>query len=234
MAGKKRDQAEPNRNGYRFDPSEAVARLSAVDERMAALMRRVGPFNMQIRSMHNPFEALARNIVYQQLHGSAASAIHARVLALFNRKSRLRPQDILSAPDDRLRSAGLSRAKTVALKDLAEKTVAGIVPSLARLEKMGDEEIIERLSAVRGIGRWTVEMLLIFRLGRPDVLPIGDFAVRKGFGLAYQMERMPAPKELALYGERWRPFRTVASWYLWRASELPSEAFEEIISFERK
>ncbi|HYP27353.1 MAG TPA: DNA-3-methyladenine glycosylase [Blastocatellia bacterium] len=228
MAGRKKNQTGPNADGYRFDPSEAVAHLSAADERLALLMRLVGPFNMQIRSMHNPFEALARNIVYQQLHGTAASAIHARVLALFDRKDRLRPRDILAASEEELRGAGLSRAKTAALKDLAEKTVSGVVPSLARLEKMSDEEIIERLSAVRGIGRWTVEMLLIFRLGRPDVLPVGDFAVRKGFGLAYLLGRPPAPKELALYGERWKPFRTVASWYLWRASELPPEVFEEV------
>ncbi len=226
MAGRKKSQTELNVSGYRFDPSEAVAHLSAVDEPLAALMRRVGPFNMVIRSMHNPFEALTRNIVYQQLHGNAAAAIHARLLALFNKKSRLSPRDILAASEDELRGAGLSRAKVAALKDLAEKSLAGVVPGLARLEKMGDEEVIERLSTVRGIGRWTVEMLLIFRLGRPDVLPVGDFAVRKGFGLTYGLDRMPSPKELTLYGERWRPFRTVASWYMWRASELPPEAFE--------
>ncbi len=227
MAGRKKSQTEPNANGYRFDPSGAVRHLSEADERLAFLMRLVGPFNMTIRSMHNPFEALARNIVYQQLHGSGAAAIQAKVLALFGSNDRLRPRDILAATEEELRGAGLSRAKTAALKDLAEKTVAGVVPSLARLEKMADEEIIERLSAVRGIGRWTVEMLLIFRLGRPDVLPVGDFAVRKGFGLTYLSGRHPSPKELAIYGERWKPFRTVASWYLWRASELPPEAFEE-------
>src|SRR5215213_2499205 len=226
MAVGKKSQTGARVNGYGFDPSEAVAHLATVDEQLASLMRLVGPFNMPIRSMSNPFEALARNIVYQQLHGTAAAAIHARLLALFKRKSRLSPRDILAAPEEELRGAGLSRAKVAALKDLSEKSLAGVVPGLARLEKMGDEEIVERLSTVRGIGRWTVEMLLIFRLGRPDVLPVGDFAVRKGFGLAYRMGRFPAPKELALYGERWRPFRTVASWYLWRASELPPEAFD--------
>jgi DNA-3-methyladenine glycosylase II len=174
---------------------------------------------MEIRAMHNPFESLARNIIYQQLHGNAAGAIHQRVRDLFGNPRRLKPQDILNATEEQLRSAGLSQAKTIALKDLAAKTLDGTVPTLARLRRMEDEEIIERLTAVRGIGRWTVEMLLIFRLGRPDVLPVGDFAVRKGFATVYGLKEQPKPKELLNYGERWRPFRSVASWYLWRASE---------------
>ena len=182
---------------------------------------------MQIRRMHNPFEALARNIVFQQLHGNAAEAIHRRVLALFGKK-KLYPQDILEASEERLRGAGLSAAKLAALKDLAAKTLDGTVPTLARLRRMEDEEIIERLVAVRGIGRWTVEMLLMFRLGRPDVLPVGDFGVRKGFSLAYGLEELPKPKELVHYGERWRPFRSVASWYMWRVNELPPETLQEI------
>jgi DNA-3-methyladenine glycosylase II len=182
---------------------------------------------MQIRHLSNPFEALARNIIYQQLHGKAAAAIHLRVLALFGKK-RLAPQDILQASEESLLGAGLSRAKLAALKDLAAKTLDGTVPTLARLRRMPDEEIIERLTQVRGIGRWTVEMLLIFRLGRPDVLPVGDFAVRKGFSLVYGIKELPKPKELIQYGERWRPFRSVASWYMWRATELPPETLQEI------
>lgn len=174
--------------------------------------------------MHNPFESLARNIIYQQLHGNAAAAIHQRVRDLYG-KGKLAPQDIINTPDELLRGAGLSTAKTVAIKDLAAKTLDGTVPTLARLHRMEDEEIIERLTQVRGIGRWTVEMLLIFRLGRPDVLPVGDFAVRKGFALAYGLTEQPKPKELLKYGERWQPFRSVASWYMWRASELPAERF---------
>ena len=169
--------------------------------------------------MHNPFESLARNIIYQQLHGNAAAAIHQRVRDLFGKRRRLTPTDIINAPDEKLRAAGLSTAKTIAIKDLAAKTLDGTVPTLARLRRMNDEEIIERLTTVRGIGRWTVEMLLIFRLGRPDVLPVGDFAVRKGFARVYSLKEQPKPKELLRHGELWRPFRSVASWYMWRASE---------------
>lgn len=222
-------QAPPKKveeeNGFCYDPAEAVRRLSVADATMARLVKRVGPFALQIRHLHNPFEALARNIIYQQLHGNAAAAIHARVLALGG-KSKLRPRDILDATEESLRGAGLSGAKTAALRDLAAKTLDGTVPTLARLRRMTDEEIIERLTQVRGIGRWTVEMLLIFRLGRPDVLPVGDFAVRKGFAHAYGLEESPKPKELERFGELWRPFRSVASWYLWRASELTREALE--------
>ncbi|HEU4595070.1 MAG TPA: DNA-3-methyladenine glycosylase [Pyrinomonadaceae bacterium] len=222
-------QAPPKKveeeNGFCYDPAEAVRRLSVADATMARLVKRVGPFALQIRHLHNPFEALARNIIYQQLHGNAAAAIHARVLALGG-KSKLRPRDILDATEESLRGAGLSGAKTAALRDLAAKTLDGTVPTLARLRRMTDEEIVERLTQVRGIGRWTVEMLLIFRLGRPDVLPVGDFAVRKGFAHAYGLEESPKPKELERFGERWRPFRSVASWYLWRASELTREALE--------
>jgi DNA-3-methyladenine glycosylase II len=194
--------------------------LASADPKLGGLIKRV-PFSMEIRAMHNPFESLARNIIYQQLHGNAAAAIHQRVRDLYG-KRRLAPQDIINTPDELLRGAGLSTAKTVAVKDLAAKTLDGTVPTLARLHRMEDEEIIERLTQVRGIGRWTVEMLLIFRLGRPDVLPVGDFAVRKGFALAYGLKEQPKPKELLKYGERWRPYRSVASWYMWRASELPA------------
>jgi DNA-3-methyladenine glycosylase II len=209
------------RDGFGYDPEEAVRHLRAADPVLASLMKRAGPFAMQIRKLHDPFEALARNIVFQQLHGKAAAAIHARVVALFGGE-KLRPEDIIAAPDERLRGAGLSAAKTAALRDLAAKTLDGTVPTLARMRRMTDEEIVERLTQVRGIGRWTVEMLLMFRLGRPDVLPVGDFAVRKGFARAYGLAESPKPKELTEYGERWRPYRSVASWYMWRAVELPA------------
>jgi DNA-3-methyladenine glycosylase II len=210
------------RDGLCYEPEEAVRHLSSADATLAALMGRAGPFAIEIRKLHDPFEALARNIVFQQLHGNAAAAIHQRVLDLFG-GGRLRPADIIGAPEETLRGAGLSGAKLAALKDLAAKTVDGTVPTLARLRRMSDEEIVERLTRVRGIGRWTVEMLLMFRLGRPDVLPVGDFAVRKGFALAYGLKESPKPKELAEYGERWRPYRSVASWYMWRAVELPPD-----------
>jgi DNA-3-methyladenine glycosylase II len=227
MTARKSKSLESEKDGFCYDPEEAIEYLSSVDPTLARLIERVGPFNMPLRRMHNPFEALARNIIYQQLHGNAAGAIHQRVLALFG-KDKLRPQDILEASEESLRGAGLSGAKLVALKDLAAKTLDGTVPTLRRLRRMDDEEIIEHLTQVRGIGRWTVEMLLIFRLGRADVLPVGDFAVRKGFSLVYGMKELPKPKELVHYGERWRPFRSVASWYMWRVNELPSETLREI------
>jgi DNA-3-methyladenine glycosylase II len=208
--------------GLCFDAVDAVRFLSGTDPTLARLIGVVGPFRMEVRTMQNPFEALARNIVYQQLNGTAAATIHSRVVALFGGR-RLRPKDILEAEEQALRSAGLSRNKLGALKDLAAKTLDGTVPTMTGLKRMSDEEIIERLIQVRGIGRWTVEMLLMFRLGRPDVLPVGDYGVRKGFSLAYRTQRMPTPKELACYGERWRPYRTVASWYMWRAVEVPQE-----------
>ncbi|HEX6625317.1 MAG TPA: DNA-3-methyladenine glycosylase [Pyrinomonadaceae bacterium] len=222
MATREANGVKAGRDGLCYEPEEAVRHLSTADATLAALMERAGPFAMQIRKLHDPFEALARNIVFQQLHGNAAAAIHKRVLDLFG-GGKLRPADIIGAPEESLRGAGLSGAKLAALKDLAAKTADGTVPTLARLRRMSDEEIVERLTRVRGIGRWTVEMLLMFRLGRPDVLPVGDFAVRKGFALAYGLKESPKPKELAEYGERWRPYRSVASWYMWRAVELPPD-----------
>lgn len=228
MTTPKIKSTQTGKDGYGYDPDEAIQYLTSVDSTLGRLIKRVGPFSLPIRRMHNPFEALARNIIFQQLHGNAAAAIHQRVVALFGKK-KLSPQDILDASEERLRSAGLSGAKLIALKDLAAKTLDGTVPTLARLRRMDDEEIIEHLIQVRGIGRWTVEMLLIFRLGRPDVWPVGDYAVRKGFSLIYGSDEMPKPKELIQYGERWRPFRSVVSWYLWRANELPMETLFEIV-----
>ena len=207
-------------DGFAYDPGEAVRHLVAADAALARVIRRAGPFVMEVHPLRKPFEALARNIVYQQLHGNAAAAIHRRVVDLFGGRG-LRPADVLAAPEESLRGAGLSAAKLAALKDLAGKTLDGTVPTLARLKRMDDEEIIARLTAVRGIGRWTVEMLLMFSLGRPDVLPVDDYGVRKGYALAYGLKESPKPKELAEHGERWRPYRSVASWYMWRAVELP-------------
>jgi DNA-3-methyladenine glycosylase II len=221
-------QTQPKgKDGFSYDPKEAVRFLSTADPLLGKLIKLAAPFSMEIRRLSNPFEALTRNIIYQQLHGKAAAAIHQRVLALFG-GNKLEPQDILQASDESLLSAGLSRAKLAALRDLAAKALDGTVPTLARLRRMDDEEIIERLTEVRGIGRWTVEMLLIFRLGRPDVLPVGDYAVRKGFSLLKGLKELPKPKELTQYGERWRPYRSVASWYLWRANELSPETLRKV------
>jgi 3-methyladenine DNA glycosylase/8-oxoguanine DNA glycosylase len=143
------------------------------------------------------------------------------VKALFPRKRFPSPDDVLGSTDEKLRGAGLSRAKVLAIKDLSAKANDGVVPGLAELERLGDAAIVERLTEIRGIGQWTVEMMLIFRLGRPDVLPASDYGVRKGFARAFRKKELPTPREILARGERWRPFRTVASWYLWRVSELP-------------
>lgn len=183
-------------------------------------MKRSGPFVLRPRVTQSLFGALVESIVYQQLSGKAAATILERTRRLFLPKRFPTPADIAAAPDALLRSAGLSAAKTAALKDLARHTIDGTVPTLARVRRMPDEEIIERLTTVRGIGVWTVEMLLMFRLGRADVLPIGDLGVRKGFGLAYGLDGMPAPRVIAEHAECWRPFRSVGSWYMWRAVDL--------------
>ncbi len=202
-----------------FDRQAAVAHLASRDPRLGDVIEKVGPLTLEVDGVEDTFEALSRSIVYQQLTGKAASTIHGRLRALFPRK-RVRPELLLALDDDALRGAGLSRAKVLALRDLAARTRDGVVPSVRELHAMGDEEIVERLVSVRGIGRWTVEMLLIFRLGRPDVLPAGDYGVRHGFKLTYGKRALPTPKEVARHGDKWRPFRTVASWYLWRAVDL--------------
>jgi DNA-3-methyladenine glycosylase II len=199
---------------------------------MGRLIGAAGPFALRLKSSHSPFEALLESIIYQQLHGKAAAAILGRLLNLFG-DLHPAPEHILAMPDERLRSAGLSQGKLLALRDLAAKTVDGTVPTLARIRRMRDEEIIEHLTQVRGIGPWTVEMLLIFRLGRPDVLPVSDYGVRKGFALTYRRipkhrpfsnDLLPKPDEMLRRAEKWRPWRSVASWYLWRACDLAGKA----------
>ena len=205
---------------FGFDLEVAVATLRAADPKLRRLIDRVGPCRMQLKTTPSIFAALAESIVYQQLNGKAAATIFARVRALFPRaRGALSAAQVLAASEAELRSAGLSNAKYLALRDLAERTQAGSIPTLARIQKLSDEEIITRLTEVRGIGRWTVEMLLMFRLGRPDVLPVDDFGVRKGYSIAFGTPEMPAKAELEARAERWRPYRTVASWYLWRATD---------------
>jgi DNA-3-methyladenine glycosylase II len=203
-----------------YKPAEAIAAISAADKHMARLIRRVGDFKLEPSKLDDPFRSLVRAIVYQQLSGKAAATIHGRAVAAFGVRGKISPQALINASEDELRAVGLSRAKTAAVKDLAAKTLDGTVPTLARLRKMQDAEIVERLTSVRGIGVWSVEMLLMFKLGRPDVLPISDLGVRKGFMLTYQRDEMPKPTDVLKHGECWRPFRSVASWYLWRAVEL--------------
>ena len=202
-----------------YDRARAVAHLSAADPGLGALIARVGPFTMRLKQTEGAFLALAESIVYQQLHGKAAATILGRIRALYG-GGAFTPRDILRTADESLRSCGLSRAKLAALRDLAEKSEGGVVPPLSALETMSDDAIVETLTTVRGIGRWTVEMLLIFRMGRPDVLPVTDYGVRQGFQVTFKTRALPDPRKMTKRAEKWRPYRSVASWYLWRAVEL--------------
>jgi DNA-3-methyladenine glycosylase II len=216
------------RRAVRYDTALALRSLAAADPKLGQLMERVGPFTLKLKSQHSPFEALLESIIYQQLHGKAAAAILKRLLTAFG-ELHPSPELLIQAPDDMLRGCGLSASKSKALRDLAAKTIDGTVPTLKAIRRMPDDEIIERLTAVRGIGTWTVQMLLIFRLGRPDVLPVTDYGVRKGFAMTFQ--RLPKSKpfdasmlattdQIARRAEKWRPWRSVASWYMWRACDL--------------
>jgi 3-methyladenine DNA glycosylase/8-oxoguanine DNA glycosylase len=190
---------------------------------MAELIARSRRYNITPAVTIRPFDALAESIAYQQLSGKAAATIFGRVRALYPKRKWLDPEELLATPDETLRAAGLSRAKTAALKDLAAKTIDGTVPAGRALIRMSDDEIITRLTAVRGIGRWTVEMLLLFDLGRPDVWPVDDYGVRKGFAKTFGRRKLPTPKQLVKFGEKWRPYRSVAAWYFWRALDQPEK-----------
>src|SRR5450432_267880 len=223
------------RRPVRYDSAQACLDLAAADPKLGRLIAAAGPYTLKLKSAHSPFEALLESIIYQQIHGKAAAAILKRLLAIFG-DIHPRPEQLLAAGDDVLRAAGLSGNKALALRDLAAKTLDGTVPTLVQIRRLPDAEIIERLTQVRGIGPWTVEMLLIFRLGRSDVLPVSDYGVRKGFALTFGTiaggkitkrnpftnEMLPTPAEMFKRGERWRPWRSVASWYLWRACDLAS------------
>ncbi len=210
-----------------FDAEEAIAHLKKNDAKLGALIERVGEFKMRLDASPSPFESLLEAILYQQLHGKAAATIHRRVREYFGGDPT--PQLLIDVPDEQLRGCGVSGNKIKAMKDLAAKTLDGTVPSNAAIRKMPDADIVERLTEVRGIGPWTVEMLLIFRLGRPDVLPVTDYGVRKGYALTFlklpklkPVEAKDLPKADVLFrrGRKWAPFRSVASWYLWRACDL--------------
>lgn len=198
--------------------------LSKADPVMKRLIRDIGPCRLTPRVRRSPFESLARAIAYQQLHEKAAESILRRFMALCPARRFPRPDDLLAMDEQAIRAAGFSQAKVAALRDLAAKTLDGTVPTGAMIRTLDDAAIIERLIAVRGIGRWTVEMLLIFQLGRPDVLPIDDFGLRNGFRIAYGRRSMPMPKEVRRFGERWRPYRTAAAWYLWRVADRAKES----------
>ena len=216
----------------RYDVALALQELSANDPKLGKLIARCGPFTMKLASTQSPFEALLESIIYQQLHGKAAAAIHGRLIESFASVTGLPhpdPQHILDCPNEQLRAAGLSHNKALSIRDLAARTIDGTVPSLARIRRMSDEAIIEHLTQVRGIGRWTVEMMLIFRLGRPNVLPVDDYGVRKGFALTFAglkphqkvtPDLLPKADVMRKRARRWQPWSSVASWYLWRACDL--------------
>lgn len=198
---------------------EAVRHLTAADRKLARVIQRIGPCGLEHEATRTPFRALVTSIAYQQLNGKAAETILGRVKALYPGKRFPSPEDLLATPEERLRGAGLSRAKAAAVLDIARKTLDGVVPNRRIMSRLKDEEIIERLTVIRGVGSWTVEMLLIFTLGRTDVLPVNDFGVRKGFARTYSLEELPKPAELLEHGEKWRPYRSIAAWYLWRAAD---------------
>lgn len=202
--------------------AKLIAHFKARDRVMAALIETVGPCKLRPVECDSPFRHLAEAIISQQISGRAAQSIGARFVGLFGLREGAfpTPQDVLEKHDATLRSAGLSAAKSAALRDLSKKTLEGVVPDTRTLTTLGDTEIIERLTIVRGIGPWTVQMMLMFQLGRPDVLPTADYGVRNGFRIAYRRRALPTPGELARFGERWAPYRSAAAWYLWRAVDL--------------
>jgi len=202
--------------------TKAVRHLSRVDPVMRALIRRVGKCGLAVRG-HSPFETLVRAIAHQQIHGRAAAAILGRFVALFPGRRFPTPADIVAVDPRKMRRAGFSRGKIRSIKGIARNAAAGRVPTARACQRLSDEDIVERLTELHGVGRWTVEMLLLFTLGRPDVLPVDDFGVREGFKVAYGRRKQPTAKQLRRYGERWRPHRSVAAWYLWRAVEQAAQ-----------
>ncbi len=200
--------------------------LCKADKKLAKVIKQVGPYTLRVDGMQSSYEALAESIVYQQITGKAAQSICNKVMANFKTKKFPGEKLILKASEDDLRACGLSRAKAMALQDLPLKSLEGVVPKVDEMQNLSDEDLLARLVSVRGIGPWTVQMLLMFRLGRQDVLPSTDYGVRKGFALTYygktraQSDDLPKPSEIAAHAECWRPFRTAASWYMWRALEL--------------
>jgi DNA-3-methyladenine glycosylase II len=239
----------------RYDSSLACRELAAADPKLGKLIDRAGPFTLRLASTQSPFEALVQSIIYQQLHGKAAATIHRRLIESFapqltpgapsipaspgwvgstTATTHPSPQHLLDCPNEQLRAAGLSHNKMLALRDLAAKTIDGTVPTLAHIRRMSDEDIVAHLTQVRGIGIWTVHMMLIFRLGRPDVLPTGDYGVRKGFALTFGKLKpftggkptkvipadLPTAAEMERRAKKWHPWCSIASWYLWRACDL--------------
>ncbi|HEU5170319.1 MAG TPA: hypothetical protein VFU46_07265 [Gemmatimonadales bacterium] len=205
--------------GLDYHPAIACGHLAAADPELGRLIGLVGACSLRPRRALSLFQALLRSIVYQQLNGRAAETILTRVLDLYGSRYPA-PAELLGTSDEALQGAGLSRNKLTSIRDLARHALDGTVPSSGAARALTDDELVERLTVVRGVGRWTVEMLLIFRLGRADVFPLDDLGVRKGFRRAFGMRRLPATITMVRRAERWRPYRSVASWYLWRAAEF--------------
>jgi DNA-3-methyladenine glycosylase II len=197
----------------------ALKHLSAVDPVMRKLILQVGPCELRPETRRPPFQSLVLAVAHQQLNGTAANTILTRFKKLFPGRRFPRPEDLAAVTDDQIRACGFSFAKIAAIRDIAAKTLDGTIPGSRVIARLNDEEIITRLTEARGVGRWTVEMLLIFQLGRTDVLPVDDFGVRNGFRLAYKRREMPKPRALLAFGEKWAPHRTTAAWYLWRAAD---------------
>jgi DNA-3-methyladenine glycosylase II len=193
--------------------------LSKRDPVLRRLIREHGKCALAPEKRRSPFQSLVQAVAHQQLNGTAANTILTRFKKLFPGRKFPRPEDLANVTDKQIRACGFSFAKIKSIRDIAEKTLSGVVPSSRQIVNLSDDEIIARLTEVRGVGRWTVEMLLIFQLGRPDVLPVGDFGVRTGFRIAYKKRVMPKPKDLLKFGERWRPHATTAAWYLWCAAD---------------
>lgn len=211
--------AGPSGKQLTYDTRRALRHLRKADPRLAKVIEQIGPYRPSMDNMVSPFDTLMQAITYQQLSGKAAATIHGRVRALFPDKDAPHPKALLALHGKHLRGAGLSRNKVLAMQDLAARTLDGTVPDYKTLARMSDAEVIERLTQVRGVGRWTVEMLLISSLGRPDVLPVTDLGIRKGFRHAYGMKSLPAYSTLERAGRSWAPYRSVASWYLWRLAD---------------
>jgi DNA-3-methyladenine glycosylase II len=193
--------------------------LSKNDPVMKWLIREHGLCALKPESRRSPFQSLVQAVAHQQLNGTAANTILTRFKKLFPNRRFPKPEDLAKVTDAQIRACGFSFAKIRAIRDLAEKTLSGIVPTSRQIVKLSDDEIVARLTEVRGVGRWTVEMLLIFQLGRENVLPADDFGVRSGFRVAYKKREMPKPKALLAHGRRWRPHATTAAWFLWRAAD---------------
>jgi DNA-3-methyladenine glycosylase II len=198
----------------------ALKHLAAIDPVMGRLIREIGGCKLAHEPWRSPFQSLVQAVAHQQLNGMAANTILTRFQKLFPRRRFPKPEDLANVTDEQIRACGFSFAKIRAIRDIAEKTLDGTIPSSRQIEKLSDDEIIQRLTAARGVGRWTVEMLLIFQLGRENILPVDDFGVRNGFRLAYKKRALPKPKQLQKFGKRWHPHGTTAAWYLWRAADL--------------